>query len=571
MIRIDFLKGLDRVEIWSLSRSLSDLQAKKKNRQFRNPTNCNTPPLQTKIMEWTRSISNRFRLSLQQFTHSRRRPNAFVERSISWLNSLWLYCRTQAVLSLTCLILFCSLVLMLLIYWHRRRALIVERKRSEHVSCTEQETATLRKQLKTTQTVQSSTQQSSTKGRVVDDYDGGAERAGQTNGPQYGPQYDQHRSHVKQRYVDQQANKQDQLVDQLGKQATVPYPLRDQRQTNQTHQNHQNHQNRPNHQNDQIKQFEKNESYLMNRGATNGADRSMNGGEPTAANYGTKSAAAERAKCQSDNKQQIEFNSRLKSLAKFDGHFCNKKFCCSDDEMNERRLNENVGQLAADGRANGFNRQRIAADDGFQQRTAAAVDGVRQRTTAQRSGAKQTNQLDAIRRTGQLNDQSSPQTRPPFQSETLEQSDCGCCCCPNVRLVRLPPVRAELSQQPPENTFCDCELCENRESENVGSRGGVGSTSSFGSCEPAYGCRTKCKIVTQIKENVSSRGSSSANGANDQINRQLFDNEYRRLVRHHRQRRTSEHHEDRRSSNEDAIQKKYDSWSSHLHITSPCK
>ena len=318
----------------------------------------------------------------------------------------------------------------------------------------------------------------------------------------------------------------------------------------------------------------------------------MNDGEPTDqlnyGNYRTK-FAAEPVKCQCDNKQKIEFNSRLKSLAKFDGHFCNKKFCCVD-ETNGRRAKENGEQFADDGHRPASNRQR-------------SVDGIRQRT-AQRS--KQTNQLDVIRRTSQLKDQSNQQTRPSFQSETfrsepsrskpfqsetfrsepfqsepyqsgfLDQSDCGCCCCPSRCLARSLRLRREASKRQLETEFCDCEFCTNRESENqkLKNRNQPAedtSTSSFGSCES----KKKCQIVNLIRESVSSRG-NSLKSSNDQINRQLFDGEYRRLVRKNREtnkeKRISRPNEGRVDQREvdNAIQQKYDSWSSHLHIsTSP--
>ena len=580
-------------------------------------------------MELTRSMANRFKRTVQQFTHSPSRQSAFVERTVVWLNSLCLYGRSQPILSLTCLILFASLVLMLLIYRHRRRGrLIVERKRLE------QETTAMRKQLRVTQSAQT---ESSTKGKVLIDYEDGG--AGQTHGPSYGEQYRQDRQQVDQsnrqsqsrqtqerqsrqsqdrqpqdrppqdrqsQQVDQsyRPDRQSQAgqryaegkrpgdVDQVGKQSAYPpvayppvayppaaYPPSDQRQNNlPTNQNHQTHQSH------QIKQFEKNTSQLMNHGAT--AERPMNEGEPT---YGT--AAFERPKF--DNKQQIEFNSRLKSAPKFDGHFCSK--IGGDQTAEERRLKENYEQLADDGRQKVFGRQRIG-EEGIRQRKADDFEGIRQRPTNEFEGirqrtsddferirqrtarsSKQTNQLDTWPCAGQSNDQSNQQTR------AFEALDCGCCCCPSFCLARSLKLRREQTKRQLESEFCDCEFCadaefvEQKESSNRRHHREdeeCGSTSSFGSCDNR--CKKKCRIVKLIRENVSSRSNSlgSLDSLEDHQQKRLFDHEYRRLVRKNRQQRTRRSSGDRADqcgANEDAIQRSYDSWSSHLHISSPCR
>ena len=439
----------------------------------------------------------------------------------------------------------------------------------------------MRKQLRTTQSAQSGTQ-SSTKGKVLIDYEDGGERAGQTSGPSYDEQYrqsqqvdqsyrqsqDRQSQAGKQRYAEQQAKRYGD-VDQLGKQPTGEYPpssSKDQRQNN--------HQNLQNHQTHQIKQFEKNKSHLMNHGTTAANERPVNEGEPNGGpTYGTK-FESERAKCPSDNKQQIEFNSRLKSAPKFDGHFCQK--ICGDNAANERRLKENYEQLADDGRQKVLGRQRTTADD---------FERIRQRTTtAQRSGVKQTNQLDAWPYTGQSNDQSNQQTRA-LRNEAFDRADCGCCCCPSFCLARSLKLRRELSKRQLESEFCNCEFCENTEfgenresqrNQNGRDEDECGSTSSFGSCEPEHRCKKKCRILKLIRENVSSRSNSlgSLDSANEHQNRRLFDHEYRRLVRKNRQRRTRRPSGDRADqcgANEDAIQRRYDSWSSHLHISSPCR
>lgn len=101
---------------------------------------------------------------------------------------------------------------------------------------------------------------------------------------------------------------------------------------------------------------------------------------------------------------------------------------------------------------------------------------------------------------------------------------------------------------------------------------------SYSSCDQTEcSCRKRCRIAKLIKDNISTRSNNSSNL--NQMNRQLFDNEYRRLIRRNRQLNKSIDNETNCANHKNNLKndfknnvnsiETYASWSSHLHIHSP--
>jgi hypothetical protein len=120
-------------------------------------------------MEWLKLIKDKFILNSKLIISSFqiRGQTIYTERLNLWFNSFYSYCKSQPILSLTCLILFFCLILMLLIYRCRRRRdnhSFVDRKRLEEI--------TIKKQLKKTKSTQSNklihtNEEESTKGKII--------------------------------------------------------------------------------------------------------------------------------------------------------------------------------------------------------------------------------------------------------------------------------------------------------------------------------------------------------------------------------------------------------------------
>lgn len=400
-------------------------------------------------MEWMKSIAEKFKRNLRlPFISSQNRQNAFIERSILWFNSFYLYSKKQPILCLTCLILFLSLVLMLLIYRYRKRnsySISTDRKRLEET------TTSIQKQLKKTQIKKSDQEESSESNQLID--------------------YDHHQ-----------------------------YTTKDQKQQN--------------NQNDQIKQFKNNKMRLISNGPNyEGNQKKINEQRNDKTerqlneklNYGNK---LERAKCQNEGRK-IEFtNSRLNNLkGKFDeqylknGHFCIKTNCCDEfDDKIDKRFHDKTKHYK-DNQTKGFN---------------------------------------------QLNNQSKPIEK--YRDKLFEQ----CCCCHCPCFERSKMKKREIMNQKLKTEFCDCKFCsdtQNRQTD-LQINDDAQTTSSFDTCDQEN-CRRRCKISELIEDNVSSRCSSN----DDSSINQLFDNKYRKKIKLKREK--------------DKLIHKYDSWSSHLHISSP--
>lgn len=328
----------------------------------------------------------------------------------------------------------------------------------------------------------------------------------------------------------------------------------------------------PTDRNDQmIRQSEhNNRKYSMNGTPTDGRIE-FNG----KLNYGNK--FNENLKCQQSDKRQAagKFDYRLttglndpndpRGRSLRNQHFCTKNDCCSADEI---RKNE-------------------------------AVKFTTNLTTKFRPDLNDANQLNyqTIRHRPFTNQSNRPQTEP-FANESSTEC-CGCCCRMHRCIANRERLRRETLKQQLENDFCDCEFCEYRDecdvvprqyTQDYGSHDvrakanrfedkmtdSSARTSSFGSCE-ADRCGRKCKIAKLIKDNVSAR-SNSLNGTNQHLNKHLFDNEYRRLVRKNRQfdQQTGrdclpidEHFDNNYPNKENDVNNRFNSWSSHRHLSSP--